>query len=543
MISYLKSIWQRITLLAQQAWQLRFSSLLACGTGPCLFLVCTPHDYHYLHWVSFLPLFFACQQSSWKQNFYLGWCGGLASNCLIFSWIFLTITSYGQLPDFISYPVGAMALVAMASWGAVLYGFLGALLPVLRRHFPRLWIFLLPAIYSFLEFYFPNIFPYFQGCGQFTNLPLLQLASVTGVAGITFLVLEANCILFEAIVQIRKKNWNWIGVIFLGWLLPLFLVMQWGTRRIQNYDDAQKQWPHLKVAMVQTGWTIQQASMTLLRPTLDFYRDQSLLARKNGAELILWPESAMSVNTRSELFQRLHEYLLQWVKIEKFQLIYGGNASSGSNDFLNTAYYINPQGTEKFYAKMTLVPFGEYTPFADYFPWLKGKLSRGVQLAAGEKRELFQLDYGNHQTFPFAMAICYEAIFHRKMWQCVQDGARLLINVTVDAWFLGTDEHTQHLMLASMSPVELGVGLLRAVDSGITAYIDPVGRVHNPTPTLKQALWEGEIPLGDLDTPVRRYGFWFPWFCFTLSFCAFLYLQLSLKKAKKNLEALNKEQR
>ncbi|MEK7485277.1 MAG: apolipoprotein N-acyltransferase [Planctomycetota bacterium] len=532
MIRYLKSIWQKVRGLAKEAWQLRFLSLLAGLTGPCLFLVCTPHDYHTLHWVSFLPLFFACQQSSWKQNFYLGWCGGLASNCLIFSWIFLTITSYGQLPALLTYPVGALALLAMASWGAVLYGFLGVLLPLTRRHFPKLWILLVPSAFSFLEFYFPNIFPYFQGCGQFTNLPLLQLASVTGVTGITFLVLEGNCILFEGILQIRKKNWKWIGFILIGWILPLFLVMQWGKQRVQNYDDALKQTPHIKVAMVQTGWTIQKAFETRLGETLRFYQTQSSIALKNGAKLIIWPESSMSVNTRSPIFQQLHDFLLQWVQKEQFQLIYGGNASSQNADFLNTAYYINPQGTQKNYSKMTLVPFGEYTPFVSLIPALKGKLSRGVQLAAGEKRELFQLDYGKNQTFPFAMAICYEAIFHRKIWQCVQDGARLIVNVTVDAWFLGTNEHTQHLMLASIGTVQLGVGLLRSVDSGITAYIDPVGRIHNPTPILKQALWEGEVPLGDLDTPIRRYGFWFPWLCFMLSVIAFLYRYFTLKYTK-----------
>lgn len=533
MISFLRSCWQRFKRLVQQAWQLRYFSLFAGFTGPCLFLVCTPYDYHLLHWISFLPLFFACRQTSWKQNFYLGWCAGLVANSLIFSWVFLTITSYGELPALLTYPVGALALLAMASWGAVLYGFLGTIFPVARKHYPTLWIILVPASYSFVEFYFPNIFPYFQGCGQFKNLPLLQIASVVGVSGITFFVLMANALLFESLVQFRQKNWKWIGLVFLGWILPLIVLTHWGKQRIQRYDDLKKNQPSIKVAMVQTGWSIQQATKTFIGPTFNFYVQQSRLAIQKGAELVIWPESAMSMNVRSLGFQQLHDTLLQWVKMEGIQLIYGGNAPApNTKDFLNTSYYVNPEGDRHFYAKMTLVPFGEYTPFADWVPSLRGRLSRGIQLAAGEKREIFHLRYGDQQTFPFSMAICYEAIFHRKMLQFIQDGARLIVNVTVDAWFLGTHEHAQHLMLAGLSTVQLGVGLLRSVDSGITAYIDPLGRVHHPTPILKQALWEGEVPLSDLETPIRRYGFWFPWFCLLLSLGAFVYAWL--KSRRKN---------
>jgi apolipoprotein N-acyltransferase len=516
-------------------------SLFSALTGLFLFCVCTPRDWHYLHWFAFLPLFLACRQASRKRNFYIGWCGGLSANFLIFLWIIPTVKDFGGIP----LPLGAFLLFLMAGWGAVLYGLLGMVVPWFRQVFPRLWMLFIPAFFTFTEYLFPNIFPYFQGCGQFKNLPILQCSSFLTISGVTFLVLLGNCMLYEALLSLRLKEWK------KAILLPLLFLLLWGgvwyhgTLRIRAYETAILKAPRLKVAMAQTGWHIEQIHSKTFPEIWSAYIGFTKEAIQRGAELILWPESAMGISyAHHDLYRQVHEVLLpDLAKKHKIALIYGGNFHH--SEFLgrlNSAFFIDNTGKREVYHKMILVPFGEYLPFSQWFPSLKGKIQGVQDVEAGKERKIFHLTLPTttsegDPTFPqslaFATIICYEAIFHSSVRAFLQDGAKLLVNLTADSWFKKTDAPYQHLMLSSLSAVQLGVGLLRSTDSGITAYIDPLGRVHQPSPLFVPHLWFEEIPLYHEETFVKKYGFWFPYTCFF--FCLFIVcgerknLQKSLK--------------
>lgn len=515
-------------------FQLLPLSLLAGTTGILLFFVCTPNNFHALHWFAFLPLFLTCHHSSWKRNFYMGWCTGLVANFLIFFWILQTIRNYGGMPSWLAYPVGAVALFFMASWGAVLYGLLALLFSWTRLHTPKTWYILVPSAYTFLEFFFPDIFPYFQGCGQFTNLPLLQSASIFGVSGLTFLVLWSNCLFYEIGTRIRQKQWKAPVIFIVIWLSVWLTLFYWGKQRIEYYDQMLKNAPKVKVAMIQSGWSIEQSFQKTINEHLQFYLSNTQKAQENGAQFVIWPESSIPTNLPETLHQQLADLVL---KQKKIHLVYGGNLKLETSpntpppkvrEHQNTAFVVGPDGKRGHYGKMIRVPFGEYTPFADWFPFLKGTLSIGRHLIPGTKRKIFPFETETKQAFPFGIVICYEAILHSFVRKFVQDGARLMVNITVDSWFKYTHEHHQHLMLAGFNTVQLGVGLLRTVDSGITCYIDPLGRVHQPSPIMEPYLWEKEIALIEIPTPIRTFGFWFPYAC--LIGCLFLLFFARIRK-------------
>jgi len=168
------------------------------------------------------------------------------------------------------------------------------------------------------------------------------------------------------------------------------------------------------------------------------------------------------------------------------------------------------------------VPFGEYVPpFLD-LPLFQPLLQGLGGFSTGENHSLFALHPAGRKEIPAGMLICYEAVFPELARARVADGAQLLFNISNDAWYDRTSAAMQHAQLSLMRAVEQGRWIARATNTGITAMLDPFGRMHAlGTAENDHALFTENHMIGTAlalrgHTPYFYLHPWLPWLAFLL---------------------------
>ncbi|MCK4836441.1 MAG: apolipoprotein N-acyltransferase, partial [Candidatus Aminicenantes bacterium] len=175
----------------------------------------------------------------------------------------------------------------------------------------------------------------------------------------------------------------------------------------------------------------------------------------------------------------------------------------------NSAIHVDPhKGMGKQYDKQFLVPFGEYMPFEKHLSFIYSKINWKSRFHPGDDSVVQKI-----QNIPYAFLICYEAIFPSLSRQAVNRGARLLINITFDAWFGRTTAPYQHLMLATIRSAEMGIPLIRLATTGITTTVNALGEMGDLSSLFKQEVLLYEVPLVYLPTIYSRIGDIFAWIC------------------------------
>jgi apolipoprotein N-acyltransferase len=182
---------------------------------------------------------------------------------------------------------------------------------------------------------------------------------------------------------------------------------------------------------------------------------------------------------------------------------------NGKPAYLNSAYLIAPDGeVVGRYDKAHLVPFGEYVPLRNWFPFL-GKIVEVVgDFTAGEKGQI--LTWNDN---PIGILICFEIIFPDLARKLKKNDARLLITITNDAWFGRSSAPYQHLSMATFRAVENRVAIARAANTGISAFIDPVGRITRQTSLFQTTTLSASVPLMHIKTWYTRFGDILPMTC------------------------------
>jgi apolipoprotein N-acyltransferase len=203
---------------------------------------------------------------------------------------------------------------------------------------------------------------------------------------------------------------------------------------------------------------------------------------------------------------------------------------NGETRYYNSAVLANGMGQILgIYDKMLLVPFGEYIPFGDIFPWLYSWTPNSSGFWSGENDGPLMLG-----THPLSVNICYEDIFPGQIRMLMNGGRdrrvpEVIFNLTDDSWFGNTVEPMEHLALASFRAIEHRRPLVRATNTGVSAIIDPVGRfVHRSGQWTKETL-VGRIPMMQGRTAYAILGDWIGWLCAILALLCIgrAYLQTS----------------
>jgi apolipoprotein N-acyltransferase len=241
------------------------------------------------------------------------------------------------------------------------------------------------------------------------------------------------------------------------------------------------------------------------------------------APLIVWPESPAPFESDDRLFT---ESTAELARQQRSWLLAGvtavqpGTRTDEGGQVYNSAVLLAPSGTVvQRYDKVHLVPWGEYVPFAWAFGFAKSLTHEVGTFAPGEAGRT-PLEVGSHR---YGVFICYESVFPHEVRQFAGHGAEVFVNISNDAWFGDSGAPWQHLNMARMRAVENHRWLLRCTNNGVTASIDPLGRVATVARRNERVALAAPYGLLSDTTFYTRYGDWFPILCAIISITGLLW--------------------
>lgn len=330
------------------------------------------------------------------------------------------------------------------------------------------------------------------GHSQFRILPLIQIADLAGVYGITLLIVLANTVLHRALRAVSGVGVPYPVKSAAVILLLLIGTLFYGFNRLNEPETSNSK--PLRVALIQ-GNIPQDVkwSIDFREQTIDTYVRLTREASKDGVDLIVWPESAVPFFFQDEPLQA--ERIRNLARETSACILFGSPAHelrNGRSTLLNSAFMVSPSGETIGRAdKMHLVPFGEYVPLGNILTFIN-KLVVGIgDFAPGEHAVV--LDTGSTKL---GVQVCYEVIFPELARQYVQAGARVLVAITNDAWFGRSSAPYQHLAIATFRAIETRTPLIRAANTGVTAIVDQNGHISTMTGLFVEAFRTGEIQPG-----------------------------------------------
>jgi apolipoprotein N-acyltransferase len=491
---------------------------LAVASGLILAPAFPPFDLEFLAWIGLVPLFAAAHDLSPRAAFGVGWVGGAVFFLAIVYWITYTISAYSAVPA----PVAVLILLLLvAVLACYVGGFMAAVAWVDRRGLSVVW--LAPALWVAIEWlrsWFPIGFPWASlGYSQYRYHDLVQVAEVTGVYGVSAILVLFNVVVF-AVLRERGPGLRRL-IPALGLLtLCVTLLPLWGRARAAELVGRSA--GRLRVAIVQGNVEQDQKwDPAYQAGTVEKYRDLTRMVLVEHPDIVVWPETATPFFFQEPGDLRLG--LLDLVRESHVHLLFGSPAyhqsSRGELQELNRAYFVSPEGRElDVYDKIQLVPFGEYVPFQSLFFFVQRLVVAIGDVVPGARTTVFQ-----HPAGRFGVVICYEDIFPALTRRFVAAGADFLVNITNDAWFGRTSAPYQHLAQATLRSVENRVPLVRVANTGISAVIEADGRIRWHGPLFETAIHTETIAWPGVLTFYARYGDVFAWACVLASLAAFGY--------------------
>ncbi len=454
---------------------------MAAAASGLLLTLCYPRfDQAWLCWVGLTPLIAAVWFGGGEQNLRraagLGYVTGLTFFWGVFSWL-TTVTGLGWflLPFYLA--------LFVAAWGAVL-GLARGLAGDFSRSGANLRAAALgAAAWTALEWLrgVGNLSFGWNGLGVALhgNLALIQIAEFTGVGGLSFLVAFTNLIAvitvrrFVAETQARRLRPHWDFSTAMALIAAAFA---YGVRVV--FTPASGDTTPLRVAAVQANIPQEEkfdrAFALMIR---ERYAKLTEMALATRPQLILWPEAA----TPGPMFESEEqvEFVRGFARHEGVNFLLGTlDFDTEQHDYNVAALFTGKGERLQFYRKIHLVPFGEYIPFRKAFPpfeWIIGDLVPG-DFTPGREYTLLTLE---NPRIRAGALICFEDTLGDLTRHFVKRGAQLLINVTNDGWFLRSKGSEQHLANAVFRAVENRRPLVRAANTGVTAIVNPLGRVVN----------------------------------------------------------------
>ena len=467
-------------------------------------LLSAPFSWWPLHWISWVPFLWALSVSPTRRRISLSILAGTVANLLIFYWMI------NLMPNFtnIALPVSIIMVVTLCGYLALNWMLLAWVVPKLWARFPRTWFYLAPTILVTGEFFLPQLFPYMQGASHYQVLPIAQLSSITGIYGVSFLLFFANCVIFHILKQFGERRvFAWKPLVVL--VILVGLVLGYGLSRIETYNQRQAGARTLTVGLIQSNYRPADHRELGFQSVHNTYLDLSREAAEKGAEWIIWSEGEFSLDVNGELGRRILTQASATVGRPILTGGYGGEIVEGKRRFRNSAIHADPKdGLGRRYDKRVLVPFGEYMPLDRYLSFIYDKINWRSRFYPGEDPMVQQLE-----GIPYGFLICYEAIYPKLSRDAVNDGARLLVNVTYDAWFGRTTAPYQHLMLAVIRSTETGVPMIRLATTGVSTTADALGRMSTLTPLYERNVAVHKIPLVYMKSIYTSIGDLFAWLC------------------------------
>ena len=488
-----------------------------------------------LAWLALVPLFWSLNNQPPRRAALLGLICGLAYYLPLLSWIIIVLATYGQVPA----PIAALALILLALYMScypAAFAFLCAKpspnLPLLVFA-PACWVAL-----DLLKGLLFTGFPWLDLAYTQYSLPLLiQVADLAGHHGLTFLMVLTNALIFTlAAALIQRKT---LPRALIGAATALLLLAAgYSLWRMHTLPTTLAQAEQLEVAAVQGNIPQDQKwQPAFQRETIDTYlRLSNELFLDKNPQLIVWPETALPFYPYEHpLFLKLHSEL---TRPRQTSLLTGAphrrkNPDTAPLIYSNSAFLLSPDGQiAGRYDKQHLVPFGEYIPFRQILGFASPLVETLGAFTPGQSNTPLSC-----QNSKIGVLICFESIFPELARQQAEAGANLLVTITNDAWFGRSGAPWQHLAMGVFRSVETRKTLVRAANTGVSAFIDPLGQIQGASLLFTEYARSQPVALLEGLTCYVRWGYLFPWACLILTLAG------SARRAtkKKNLTQRRKD--
>jgi apolipoprotein N-acyltransferase len=461
---------------------------LAILSAVLLILIFPPLRWTWLAPIVLAPILVACaKESSAKWRFLFGWAAGFVYWWGLCPWIQFVLEVHGGMGKW-------------GGWGTfVLFGlykglYLAVFAALTGYVINRRWT--MPAVAALwvglerLHAY--SGFAWLQLGNAGIDMPLpMRLAPITGVYGLSFVFAMLGCAV--ALVILRRSRYQ------LLWLaaLPGLILLPRGARPMPPAEKILAVQPNIDT---EAQWTDEFLATT--------ERKLATLSRAHGVSLIIWPEVPAPFYSNNPTF---HAFAASIARTSETHFLFGAVAFNGEQAPLNSAVMLDPNGRDvDRYDKINLVPFGEFIP--PPFGFVNRITHEVGDFASGKRIVVFPVRDRRVSAF-----ICYESAFPELVSGFVRSGAEVLINISNDGYFGHSKAHAQHLEITRMRAAENRRWILRVTNDGITATINPRGRVVDQLVPFEQTA--ALLPFGYEKemTFYTRHGDWFAWGCLVAS--------------------------
>jgi apolipoprotein N-acyltransferase len=494
------------------------SAALAAASGLLLAAAFPSVELPLLAWFAFIPLFHSLKGQTTKNAFWLGGIAGMFFFSGTVYWVTNSVYHYGGIPLIPAVFITLLLCAYLALYPALFSaGFV-----YLSNKRPSLLIVAAPALWTALELartYIISGFPWsLLGYSQYRVLPIIQIADLTGVYGVSFLIVMVNTALAALFMNRKQYRDGIIAAVVLASCIG------YGFLRLHRAERASGP---VMISVIQGN--IEQDKKwdpAYQSETISTYEKLSEETLKKHPDLIIWPETAAPFYFTgfNPADRKLATGLIEFVKKIKTPLLFGSptyEVTSGKRIVLhNSAFLLSNNGKVlSVYHKMHLVPFGEYVPLKKVLFFVEKMVQAIGDFEPGKEYTVMSIPDGASPSreVRFSSPICYEIIFPNLIRQFVDRGAQIITTITNDAWFGTSSAPYQHFSMAVFRAVENRVPIARAANTGVSGFIDAQGNILGASGIFTEASLSQKLYPRVTKTFYTKYGDLFSYACLLLS--------------------------
>ncbi len=491
---------------------LRF--ILALLSGFLLTLSYPPSSINWIVWVALIPIFISIHFTKKLEGFISGLITGIVFYSLSFQWV-------GAFHRF--------ALLFMALASALCFIAIPVLLIQIsiKKKGPLIFL-VIPSIWIIFEFIKQNWFLSFPfgilGYTQHNWLRFIQIADISGVFGISWLIILVNLLLSKIIVQLfieKSKSSNFLVIRYVLLICITFLIpLLYGTYKFNTLEYSQEN--KLKVGFAQTLFHPKKTWEENKDDYMEIIdHNISMLAGLN-AKLIIFPELTIDrfLTLDPKIRLKENEEILNWLSLRAKEngvyILFGGLELANTPtepDKYNSSFLFDYNGDlTAVYRKNILVPFGEKNPFSGLFPGIQDYIidtTDAINLMPGKTVSIMEIE-GSNDLLKFGVLTCFESGFGQLGRIHAENNVNFIVNMTNDYWSLSSVAMKQHLVFSIFRAIEIRKPVLRISNGGYSGYINEFGNFYSKIPIFQQGMMTAGLRLLDDSKPsfYTKYGEW-----------------------------------
>ncbi len=451
---------------------------------------------YFLAFFFLVPLLLALEEQSRAGAFSVFFCFSFFSNLILLYWIPRVMVRYGGA----NWVLGISGLIVLAAYLALYTGLAGILIQSMMERGCAwkltVWV---PLIWIGRDLLIEKAFSGFPWClagySQYKNTLFVQWAEIGGIHLVSFILIAANVLFFLLFKRRNMKTLLALAVFFVA-----VYAGGWALLQSRTFPD-----PPSRAGIIQPN-SDHDAPFDFgrIRTELEKLFHNSRQLEKQGAEFIIWPEFTVPIypmqvphyREQFDAFSRGHVPLL------------AGFTDYGGSDQVSNSVILFQDGAVQKYDKVHLTPFGEYIPFRRLLFFVKKITDEIGDFTPG--KSIHNLTLGGRRL---STPICYEVIYPELVRAMVAGGGEVIVTISNDSWFGNSSAPYQHLAMAALRSIENRRWLLRSTSNGISALVDPAGRILRHSPLNREDHFVARFQYLGGKTIFTRWGYLFPYFC------------------------------